>query len=260
MIRLELEEKWKDLFCSRGLTSFESIFNYSETQRVNKNSKRDVFSFALDGNEFFIKRFIKPHYKDMLSTFLNFGRICSQARCEWNNAHILLKNGIDTYRPVCIGESSVFGIEKRSFFITEKIDGICLTDYLADSWHEMPENVKENFLVSLGRLFRKLHDAGISMPDLYVWHVFITNDIQYDRFALIDLHRMRHNVKDKSRFARNLGAFDFSMLEKYFTMEHREILWKSYLGPQNLSGLSHLVKKINSRSETLRARRRRPDY
>ena len=80
--------------------------------------------------ELFMKRFYDPHFKDMLFTLGNFGRICSQGQCEWNNANLLLQNGIETYKPICCGWESACGFEKRSFFITEKIDGICLADFV----------------------------------------------------------------------------------------------------------------------------------
>ena len=124
--------------------------------------------------EFFMKRFFNPHLKDIFFTFRNFGRICSQAMCEWKNADILLGNGVVTYKPLCYGEQKILGVERRSFFVTEKLRGQCFTDFLSRRWAGLDRIEREKIITGLAVFVRRIHDAGISLPDLYVWHIFIT--------------------------------------------------------------------------------------
>ena len=198
------------IFEKAGLESFEDFFNYSEGVTINKNQKRDVVTFSLDDDDrrrhFFMKRFFNPHYKDILLTFRNFGRLCSQAACEWQNANTLLQSGIATYKPVCCGEETRLRLERKSFLITEKLPGCCLTDYIGDNWSTLGRDKKEKLTASLGRFVRKIHDARISMPDLYVWHIFMESEENRYDFAVIDLHRMSANARGNRRRIRNLGT------------------------------------------------------
>jgi hypothetical protein len=103
----------------------------------------------------------------MFFSISNFGRFCSQAACEWKNTNILLKNGIETYRPVCYGEQTRLGVERKSFFVTEEIQDRCLSDFIADNWSKLTGRQKEKIIVSLAKLIRRIHDAGISLPHDY---------------------------------------------------------------------------------------------
>ena len=171
MIKMEFAAGFEQFFEKHGLRSFDDFFRHLGGEVINQNKKRSVLTFTLDDGgaqrRFFVKRFDCPHYKDMLFTFRNFGYICSQGRCEWNNANLLLENGVDTYHPACYGEEVVCGIEKRSIFVTEEIKGVCLTDFIGEKWSGLERVEKERIAISIGKTARKIHDAKISMPDMY---------------------------------------------------------------------------------------------
>jgi len=252
------------IFEKAGLESFEDFFNYSEGVTINKNQKRDVVTFSLDDDDrrrhFFMKRFFNPHYKDILLTFRNFGRLCSQAACEWQNANTLLQSGIATYKPVCCGEETRLRLERKSFLITEKLPGCCLTDYIGDNWSTLGRDKKEKLTASLGRFVRKIHDARISMPDLYVWHIFMESEENRYDFAVIDLHRMTANARGNRWRIRNLGALDFSMTSKYFDQALRDVFFNAYFGDDFDADKAAFCRKVTNRSMILANRRRRPDY
>ncbi len=266
MKKVHHNDDYCDAFASAGLESFDDFFNYADGNIVNVNTKRDVLKFALDHHSqkkyFFMKRFYSPHFKDMISTSINFGHICSQARSEWNNANILLGDGIDTYHPVCYGEQIVCGIERKSFFITEEIDGQCLTDYVSANWISISRQEKENIIAEIGRLARKIHDSKISMPDLYLWHFFIKEDISGKgdhQFIVIDLHRMSANARRDARY-RNLAAFIFSLSEKYFDDDLKKLFLDAYMGDDFPDDPDEMVEKVNKRTAVITARRRLMKY
>ncbi len=264
MNKIEFAGDWRRVFEQAGLVSVQDYFDYADGLLVNKNSRRDVTAFSLDTEagsaDFFMKRFFDPHYKDMLFAFVNHGSLCSQGQLEWVNVNVLLSNGIDTYRPVCYGVESRLGLEKRSFMVTEKIQGECLADYLSSNWSGLSQTDKENLVRSLGHLARKIHDARISFPDLYVWHVFVTGDQEFAGLAVIDLHRMCLRMKGLDYRARNLGAFDHSMREKYFDADMKDLFLKTYLGTESLADASGFLNRVQRRSQVLTARRDLPDY
>lgn len=268
MVKIEFAQGWAEQFDKVGLKSFEDFFDYSAGRTINRNEKRDVtameLSFGTERKEFFMKRFSNPHLKDILFTFRNFGSVCSQAMCEWKNANILLENGVQTYRPVCCGEQKVLGLERRSFFVTEKLNGECFTDFLGRRWTWFERCEKEKIMWEMAGLVRQIHDAGISLPDLYVWHLFINEkkdegtDTDYE-FAVIDLHRMRINA-GRAQQIKDLGALDFSMLDTYFDDELRRFFLDSYMSGARSSAKESFWRSVKKRSSVLSGRRRRPSY
>jgi hypothetical protein len=268
MIKIEFAKGWAEQFESVGLRKFEDFFDYSAGRTINHNEKRDVvvmeLSFGPQRKEFFMKRFFNPHLKDILFTFRNFGSVCSQAMCEWKNANILLKNGVRTYRPICCGEQKILGIERRSFFITAKLEGECFTDFLGRKWAWLDRCEKEKIISELASFVRGIHDAGIGLPDLYVWHLFIREkkgddtNTEYE-FAIIDLHRMRINA-GPAQCVRDLGALDFSMLDTYFDNELRRFFLDSYMPEKVVSEKDVFWRNVKKRSSVLFGRRKRPCY
>ena len=260
MAKVTFAKDWKNLFKRFGLETFQDFFEYSSGLLVNRNTKRDVISFTFSlecgDKEFFIKRFYKPYIKDMLFTLTSFGRLCSQAECEWNNAGFLLENGIDTYKPVCWGSDTACGIERGSFFVTEKLSGQPLTDFVARCWADFTQLQKQELIISIAKLVRKIHNAKVSLPDLYLWHIFID---QSD-LAVIDLHRMKTNTSSRQQRARNLAALDFSMLDKYFDKDLRELLLETYLAEYSPAGKRAFRCAFRFRLKQLASRRKRPNY
>lgn len=257
---------WREFFAEFGLVSFDDFLRYSAGERINKNNRREVITFALgrgsQKKRFFLKRFLNPHFKDMLFTWRNFGQLCSQARCEWENAKLLFDNGVETYKPVCYGEQMRWALERKSFIVTEELQAQPLTDFVAQKWQYLRTEQKDKIIADLATFVRGIHDLNISLPDLYIWHIFIKEGErpnEYD-FAVIDLHRMARNVTDQNHKTRNLGRLDHSMLDKYFDHKLRRLFIESYAGrdwPGDVAGLSSKVKK---RSNAISSRRKQKEY
>jgi hypothetical protein len=258
--------KWQKFFAKFGLDSFDDFFDYSQGQTINKNTRRNVSELAFDEGDnrkvFFRKRFFSPHVKDMIFAWRSFGRLISQAALEWHNANMLFENGIETYRPVCYGAQTKFSLERKSFLITEMLPGMALTDFVSEKWSQLSQQQKEAIIVSLGKLVRKIHEAQISMPDLYLWHVFIKeipNSEQYD-LAVIDLHRMGHNISNQNQLLKNLGRLDHSMPEKYFDERLRKLLIESYAGDNRPEEITNLIQQVKKCSNAISVKRRTKPY
>ena len=263
MQRVVFSDNRQGFFAEVGLKSFDDFFN-CDGERISTATKRDVRKLTLDNGSakkvFFMKRFFSPHFKDMLFTYLNFGRFCSQAACEWQNANLLLENGIGTYRPICFGEQTKFGIERKSFFITEELHGQCFTDFVAQNRADLSTEQKEKIIVSLADVIRKIHAAQISLPDLYLWHIYLLQKQNGDyEFDFIDLHRMARNVKNQNRQLANLGRLLHSMTDKYFTESERLLLISAY-GADLPAGVDNLFAKVKKISAKISAKRNPKPY
>lgn len=264
---IEFDPAYETIFAQNGLMTFDALFAYSQGQKVNHNERRDVMALQLPaegGATFFMKRFHCPHLKDMLFTFRNFGTLCSQAELEWRNARTLLDNGIETYRPVCWGAETFCGIERRSFFVTQKIEGQSLIEFLFERWDAFGSSEKEALVKAMARFFQKIHRAHLSLPDSYLWHLFVMAPIDPPhgyRFAIIDLHRMKIHAAAPRHAAGNLGALLFSLPDEWFDDRLCQLFLDTYLEPSNGISLVHrdaFLRTLKKRRLLLAARRQKP--
>ena len=196
----------------------------------------------------------------MLFSWHNIGRPCSQARYEWENVRLLLDNGIETYRPVCFGEEITCGIENRSFFITKELPLQCMTDFISQNWHGFNQQQEEKIITGMAAFIRKIHDSNICLPDLYVWHIYITENAGEYEYAVIDLHRMSRNVTNSRLKIKNLGRMHHSMIDSYFDEELRQLFVKSYAADGQDSNISKLLAQVKKYSDVISARRRQVQY
>ena len=263
MQKIIFETGWQSFFESHQLHAFDDFFHFDRGRLINQNSKRNVVVFELVQNgqsrTFFMKRFIQPHFKDMLSALCHFGKLCSQAEVEWRNAKILLDNGIETYHPVCFGVQSRLGLEQQSFFITEQIKGPCLTDYLSRAWNRLSDTEKSTLVVKLGAFFQKIHTAGIRLPDSYIWHIYRIEPEDNGSYTLgiIDLHRMQIRTHSPARAAKDLGAFLFSLPDGFMDQRCRALFMDRYLdngGIRNIDAFKRDVQRWEQKRSSRRTR------
>ncbi|MFC1738918.1 lipopolysaccharide kinase InaA family protein, partial [Planctomycetota bacterium] len=231
---------------------------------ISRSNKRTVATFSVDrkgaSKVFFMKRYIKPHLKDMFFTWRAFGQFCSQGRFEWESVNFLIENGIETYRPVCFGEQTKWWLERGSFLVTDKLQGESLADFISREWKHLERSKKEQIIAGLGAFIRKIHKLNVSLPDLYIWHIFLTERQGRWEFAVIDLHRMLRNVTSIAQQLRNLGRLDHSMTDKYFDEQMRRLLIESYADADWPGSIDELAAKVKKYSKTMSARRNPKPY
>lgn len=260
--------QWQRYFEKASFCRFEDFFYRFEGEQINKNTKRSVLVRTINDTPtprtFFMKRFFDPHYKDMFFAVRNWGSLCSQGQLEWNCANYLMSHGVKTYQPVCYGHIRRFGLERQSFLLTEKLTGQCLMDFVAQSWHSLDDCQQADLLCELAGFCQKIHLLGVSLPDLYIYHIFIEPDSQGGyQFAVIDLHRMSVNVPGWRRLScriENLARLNFSLRQEYFSPQQRIQLIKNSLCDLPEDTIEKATAKIFRRSEQLARRRRPPQY
>ena len=266
MERVIYRDSWDRFFAEFGLASLEDFFEYSPVEIIGINNKRSVVTFSLGSDsqkrQFFMKRFFHPHLKDMFFTWRSFGRFCSQARCEWENARLLLDNGIETYRPVCYGEKTILGVENKSFMVTEKLPGRALTDFVREQSHNLRKQQRRDIIAGLGAFVRRVHALNVSLPDLYVWHIFISKSPANGKweFAVIDLHRMSRNVTSRNVRIKNLGRLHHSMIDDYFDEELKRLFIEAYAGDDWDGDIETLAAQVKKQSDAVSVRRKPKPY
>ena len=262
MKKVVFTNSWKEYFERFHLTTFDDFYDYSDASNIGSNQKRNVKAFSLGEREqrkdFFIKRFHRPHLKDILSAGLNFGRPTTQAGVELKNARYLLANGIGTYNPVCIGEHTLTGIETKSFIVTEKLNSVCLLDFVLEKWRSLDRGIQDKIITAVAEQARKIHKLNISFPDLYLWHFFINPESPGGKIQLsvIDLHRMTQKNHSTRKKTKDLARLYWSMSPDYFDERQKDLLISSYIGDANSSYKSKLKKTVQKLAATLDGKRK----
>ncbi len=265
MQRVVFANSWSRFFAEFDIGTFDDFFERLAAGARGGNSRRNVVSFSLGPDSqkktFFIKRFFRPHFKDVLFARRNVGESCSQGRYESESARFLLGNDIESYRPVCYGEEKKWGIETKSFVVTEELASACLSDFVRENWHTLERPQQEKIVAGLGAFVRRIHVLNVSLPDLYVYHIYITESAAGDyQFAVIDLHRMSRNVTNKNQKIRNLGRLHHSMLDDYFDDELKQLLVKSYAADSWDGDVTDLVTQVEKLSAAVSSKRKKKVY
>jgi len=180
-------------------------------------------------------------------------------------ARHLLAHGIDTPEPLCVEvtpEGSVFVVRKienavqiRAFFLRRD-----------DPSREAPDvrATFEEVVAALGRLARRLHDAGVFYRDLTDGNVLVTETEGGPRLWLVDLDRARirggplgsfERLRDLSRPGLNDAAGRRLLLRAYYAPEPVPALV-----PPVLDALRHRVLLWDRLKRVLRPWRRRGVY
>lgn len=265
MQQVVFADSWGGFFADFGIVTFDDFFERLGAGAKGGNSRRNVVPFSLGEDAqkrtFYIKRFFRPHLKDIIFARRNIGESCSQGRYEWENARFLRDNGVESYVPVCYGEQTVCGIETRSFVVTEELHSTCLSDFIRDKWNAIGREEQEKIVTGVGAFVRRIHALDVSLPDLYVYHIYLTENApgEYE-FAVIDLHRMSRNVANVNQKLKNLGRLHHSMLDEYFDDELKRLLVESYAAGDSHSDVAALIARVERHSRSISAKRRKKVY
>lgn len=259
-------DSWRPFFAEVGLESFNDFYDYAGGTKIGSNDKRNVYRLTLgkgpQSRMVYLKRFHHSHLKDVVTAWLNFGRLTSQALVEWDNADLLIKNGIDTYKPVCMGERKVWKFETKSFIVTEQLKTTCLIDFVKEKWRTLERSVQEKIIIAMAKLARRACESNISITDLFIWHLFIDEAALEDdcRLSIIDLHRMFRNVRSPGKKIKNLGTLYWSMSSEFFDDQHKDLLVTAYVDAGPAADKQNIMARVRKRAKTLDRRRILPNH
>ncbi len=226
-----------------GLTSFESVRTVQGTLLKNHHGRRDVVrlgSRRTGGPPLFLKRTLKPYWKDGLGSLLRRGRIWSAARQEWENAAALEEAGFRVAPLVAYGEELGLFREKFSFLITEQATGEQTVGDFLERCRD--RTLRQRVLDALAIQVRRMHEAGFASPDLFTRHFFLDLGDGEPRFCLIDMGRLnrRRNISRRLR-ARDLAALNITAPPAYVAARERVRFLRIY-GASRDKGLIRLIR------------------
>ena len=153
-----------------------------------------------------------------------------KAKLEFDRARELAGRGVPTVEPLAYGRMGGFW-PPASHLVTRALDATTpLDDYLLVHPPQSPEG-RRRLAVALAKFIAKLHDAGVTHPDLHPGNLLVRDRGDGLEFFLIDVHDVRLGPPlDRAARRANL-----TMLNRWFQIRasraDRLRFWRAYAGP-----------------------------
>jgi len=244
---------------AKGISCIEDVFAFEEGVNLTKNNLarfRERIRFEVDEPEtvLFLKRYKNPPKTIQLKNWLAAKNRKSCAWFDYGIGEKLAGLGIAAAKVICYGEQFGLLFEKRSFCITEKIpDAESLERTLPGFFHgpSTVENQKQRkeFIKSLALFIRNFHRAGFCHRDLYLCHIFYSDD----KFYLIDLARTFKPVLFKQRYQiKDIAQLYYSASGEFFTKADRLRFYFYLTGCKKLKKKDNIfIKKVKKKAERI---------
>jgi len=160
----------------------------------------------------------------------------SKAERSWRVAAELVRAGIDTPQPVALVESD--RPEGPSFYIARRLEQAREVRHFfrrlngSEDAGEFPEVDPLGFLTRLGRLVRRIHDAGIVYRDLSMGNVLAVPTVDGIDLFLVDFNRARTG-QNPGWWRRMRDACRFPIIERRHQDAFLEGYWGRLPGPSD---------------------------
>ena len=228
----------------QDLASFEGVRRYAGPSFDDHSDLRDIHRIQTTDERgrplvLFMKRIHRTFRKDALRSLLAHGRVWSSARQEWENALLLEQAGIPVASLVAYGEQLSLLRERFSFIITEEAPGQCLDDFVR-TCSDMP--LRRRVFDELANMVRRMHDAGLAAPDLFLRHVFVDTAGEAPRFHLIDMNRLNVGQISLRQRARDIAGLHVTAPLGTVSMTERLRFLRTYSGSIDRK-LFHLIAR-----------------
>jgi heptosyltransferase-2 len=226
-----------------GLTSIDTVFSFNAGKNLTKNNlarfrSRLQFEIHSPSATVFLKRYDRPPIVTQLGNWLTAHRQVSFGFGDFDKANQLIALGINTPKTICYGQQWGKLFEKRSFIITEKIPQAQSLERKLPHYFDAPptaENLKlrRGFIMQLAAFIRKFHNTNYRHRDLYLSHIFYSDD---GNFNLIDLARAFKPIVLNERFRiKDIAQVYYSAPAKYFSRTDRLRFYFGYTSTKKLN-------------------------
>ena len=164
-------------------------FNVHAAPMLKRGNTASVVRFKVDGRELVVKRY---NVKNPVHGFrIAFKK--SRADRSWFGAHLLLRAGIRTPRPIALKEVRLGPFRNRAWLICDFIEGVSAREYFQQTPFEDNNDLPQQIF----SVFERLETLQVSHGDMKATNIMIHDAKAF----LIDLDSLTAH-KSKSRFAR----------------------------------------------------------
>jgi tRNA A-37 threonylcarbamoyl transferase component Bud32 len=230
-VRIEAEQPYDAMLRALGLDHPDGWKSFAAGQLVNSSSRGFVrkFTWPADGNVYFFKLYRPGRTSKRIKSA--FKR--NPARREAANLEWLRERGFPAVKPVAWGCRRITAFVDGCFLVTRGEPGF---ESLSSAIAAAPARV---WVAPLGRLVRRLHEAGFFARDLYLRNILVRRSDALEpqqvppAILLLDLpngHRLRPGEPGR----RAAAVYDLATLDReaagHLSRTDRLRFLRAYLG------------------------------
>ena len=213
-----------------------------EGKVFRKYENRITKQFEAQDKKYFVKFHGPVGWKEIFKNLVQIKIPVIGAQREYEALNHLSKNNINCPQIKGFGKKGINPANSSSFIITEELYGtLSLEEFFLKNLHKnLSFNQKCNLIKASASIIRKMHSSGLNHRDLYLCHLHIKEDIDFNNIEiyLIDLHRaqirsavpLRWTIKDLGGFFHSAIQFNFTerdfyrFLMSYFDCSLRDLI------------------------------------
>ena len=234
---------------------------FNEVQNIEgkvfrEYANRITKQFEAQNKKYFIKFHGPVGWREIFKNLFQIKTPVIGAQREYEALNHLSKNNINCPQIKGFGKKGINPANSSSFIITEELYGtLSLEEFFLKNLHKnLSFNQKCNLIKASASIIRKMHSSGLNHRDLYLCHLHVKEDIDFNniKIYLIDLHRaqirssvpLRWTIKDLGGFFHSAIQFNFTERDFYrFLMSYFDCSLGDLFGRHQ-----HIIGKILDRA------------
>ena len=234
---------------------------FNEVQNIEgkvfrEYENRITKQFEAQDKKYFIKFHGPVGWREIFKNLFQIKTPVIGAQREYEALNHLSKNNINCPQIKGFGKKGINPANSSSFIITEELYGtLSLEEFFLKNLHKnLSFNQKCNLIKASASIIRKMHSSGLNHRDLYLCHLHVKEDIDFNniKIYLIDLHRaqirssvpLRWTIKDLGGFFHSAIQFNFTERDFYrFLMSYFDCSFGDLFGRHQ-----HIIGKILDRA------------
>ena len=205
-------------------TSFGKMMK-AEGELIRTAPGRRTSRLGLDGKNYYLKTHTGVGWSEIIKNWTYLRLPVLGAKNEWHGVHHLERHGIDTLTISGYGTSRGYA-NRKSFILTEEIEGTISLEELGQEWEKIPPKRKSELrykrwlIRRVAEMARTIHQSGANHRDFYLGHFLLQRDYDNDelsikksRLYVIDLHRMQIRRRTPMRWkVKDISGLHYSSL------------------------------------------------
>ncbi|MGE4657455.1 MAG: lipopolysaccharide core heptose(I) kinase RfaP, partial [Gammaproteobacteria bacterium] len=248
-----------------------------ELIRTSRDGSRKTSRLKFGDRTFYLKTHTGVGWSEIIKNWTYLRLPVLGAKNEWHGVHHLERHDIDTLTIAGYGTSGGYAT-RRSFIITEEIQGSISLEELGYEWQRTPPRKKSELrykrwlIRRIAEVARTIHQSGANHRDFYLGHFLLQRayddselSIEKSKLYVIDLHRMqiRREIPERWKL-KDISGLRYSCLAliEAGLLTQRDLyrFISTYQGAplrEALSGDQSFWSGVVSKAENLRAAEQR---
>ena len=250
-----VDTAYQKILSDVGIDSLDSVFQYDQGENLGKPNlaawRRRIRFQLSNGQTAYLKRYHNAPWSIQIKSWLQHGQRAFLSGYDKGPLAELQKVNVSIPQAIAYGGRWAELFEKKSFIIALEIpNALSLEARLPDCFIRSSSTGKREFIIKLADFIRRFHETGYRHRDLYLCHIFLSEN---KTLYLIDLHRtFRPKLLGKRYQVKDLAQLHYSSPADKVSNTDRLRFYLGYTQKKKLSSADKaFIRKIHSKAQRI---------